>query len=185
MPEYLAPGVYIEEVSFRSKSIEGVPTSTTGFVGLARTARSSTTADPTTVSRASSPASRSSSASMAGWSRWGFPGRRRARRLPGPRRPRVLHQRRPAPLRVAGVHQAQRRPARCLTRRGRGRRHGDLEGALAGSFGNVVIDVKVMRSRNIAFEDPNFGNKVQAKGVRKGAIVEIINGGDCRWATPR
>ncbi len=36
MPEYLAPGVYVEEVSFRSKSIEGVPTSTTGFAGLAR-----------------------------------------------------------------------------------------------------------------------------------------------------
>jgi phage tail sheath protein FI len=35
MPEYLAPGVYVEEVSFRSKSIEGVPTSTTGMVGLA------------------------------------------------------------------------------------------------------------------------------------------------------
>ncbi|HEX4949763.1 MAG TPA: phage tail sheath subtilisin-like domain-containing protein [Blastocatellia bacterium] len=33
MPEYLAPGVYVEETSFRSKSIEGVGTSTTGFVG--------------------------------------------------------------------------------------------------------------------------------------------------------
>ncbi|MFQ6030559.1 MAG: hypothetical protein ACE5Q6_24060, partial [Dehalococcoidia bacterium] len=36
MPEYLAPGVYVEEVSFRSKSIEGVSTSTTGFVGPTR-----------------------------------------------------------------------------------------------------------------------------------------------------
>ena len=36
MPEYLAPGVFVEEVSFRSKSIEGVATSTTGMVGLAR-----------------------------------------------------------------------------------------------------------------------------------------------------
>ncbi|HEY8877829.1 MAG TPA: phage tail sheath subtilisin-like domain-containing protein [Roseateles sp.] len=36
MPEYLAPGVYVEETSFRAKSIEGVPTSTTGFVGLTR-----------------------------------------------------------------------------------------------------------------------------------------------------
>ncbi len=36
MPEYLAPGVYVEETSFRSKSIEGVSTSTTGFVGPAR-----------------------------------------------------------------------------------------------------------------------------------------------------
>src|SRR5262245_42844253 len=34
MPEYLAPGVYVEEVSFRAKSIEGVPTSTTGFAGM-------------------------------------------------------------------------------------------------------------------------------------------------------
>ena len=36
MPEYLAPGVFVEEVSFRSKSIEGVPTSTTGFAGMVR-----------------------------------------------------------------------------------------------------------------------------------------------------
>jgi uncharacterized protein len=36
MPEYLAPGVYVEETSFRAKSIEGVPTSTTGMVGLTR-----------------------------------------------------------------------------------------------------------------------------------------------------
>ena len=36
MPEYLAPGVYIEEVSYRSKSIEGVGTTTTGFVGPTR-----------------------------------------------------------------------------------------------------------------------------------------------------
>lgn len=35
MPEYLAPGVYVEEVSFRPKSIEGVSTSTAGFVGPA------------------------------------------------------------------------------------------------------------------------------------------------------
>ena len=36
MPEYLAPGVYVEETSYRSKSIEGVATSTAGFVGQAR-----------------------------------------------------------------------------------------------------------------------------------------------------
>ena len=36
MPEYLAPGVYVEEVSFRSKSIEGVSTTTTGFIGPSR-----------------------------------------------------------------------------------------------------------------------------------------------------
>ena len=36
MPEYLAPGVYVEETSFRQKSIEGVSTSTAGFVGASR-----------------------------------------------------------------------------------------------------------------------------------------------------
>ncbi|QVL53431.1 MAG: phage tail sheath subtilisin-like domain-containing protein [Cyanobium sp. M30B3] len=36
MPEYLAPGVYVEETSFRAKSIEGVATSSCGFVGQAR-----------------------------------------------------------------------------------------------------------------------------------------------------
>ena len=36
MPEYLAPGVYIEETSYRSKSIEGVSTSTAGFAGACR-----------------------------------------------------------------------------------------------------------------------------------------------------
>jgi hypothetical protein len=33
MPEYLSPGVYVEEVSFRSKFLEGVSTSTCGLVG--------------------------------------------------------------------------------------------------------------------------------------------------------
>jgi phage tail sheath protein FI len=36
MPEYLAPGVFVEETSFRAKSIEGVSTTTTGFIGPAR-----------------------------------------------------------------------------------------------------------------------------------------------------
>lgn len=36
MPEYLAPGVFVEETSFRSKSIEGVSTSTAAFVGPTR-----------------------------------------------------------------------------------------------------------------------------------------------------
>lgn len=36
MPEYLAPGVYVEETSYRSKAIEGVSTTTTGMVGPAR-----------------------------------------------------------------------------------------------------------------------------------------------------
>ncbi|TQV71497.1 phage tail protein [Aliikangiella marina] len=37
MPEYLAPGVFVEEVSFRSKSIQGVGTSIASIVGPTRT----------------------------------------------------------------------------------------------------------------------------------------------------
>src|SRR5580693_478028 len=33
VPEYLAPGVYVEEVSFSAPTIEGVGTTTTGFAG--------------------------------------------------------------------------------------------------------------------------------------------------------
>ena len=36
MPEYLAPGVFVEEVSFRSKSIEGLGTSVSAIVGPTR-----------------------------------------------------------------------------------------------------------------------------------------------------
>ena len=36
MPEYLAPGVFVEEVSYRAKSIEGVSTTTTGMIGPTR-----------------------------------------------------------------------------------------------------------------------------------------------------
>src|SRR5687767_2544698 len=42
MPEYLAPGVYTEEISTGPVPIEGVSTSTAGFVGL-------TERGPTTV----------------------------------------------------------------------------------------------------------------------------------------
>ena len=43
MPDYLTPGVYVEEVSFRAPSIEGVGTSTTGFAGVTLTGPTNTT----------------------------------------------------------------------------------------------------------------------------------------------
>src|SRR3954469_22439283 len=35
MPEYLSPGVYVEEIDTGNKPIEGVSTSTAGFLGVA------------------------------------------------------------------------------------------------------------------------------------------------------
>jgi phage tail sheath protein FI len=43
MAEYLSPGVYVEEVSFRAPSIEGVGTSTAGFAGVTLTGPIGTT----------------------------------------------------------------------------------------------------------------------------------------------
>ena len=34
MPEYLSPGVYVEEIEIGAKPIEGVSTSTAAFIGL-------------------------------------------------------------------------------------------------------------------------------------------------------
>ncbi|MEY2686519.1 MAG: hypothetical protein RL375_717 [Pseudomonadota bacterium] len=48
MPEYLAPGVFIEETSFRQKSIEGVGTSVAALVGPTRTGPLRGTPEPVT-----------------------------------------------------------------------------------------------------------------------------------------
>jgi phage tail sheath protein FI len=48
MPEYLAPGVFVEETSFRAKSIEGVGTSVAGIVGPTRTGPLRGTPEPVT-----------------------------------------------------------------------------------------------------------------------------------------
>src|ERR1017187_7480388 len=47
MPEYLSPGVYVEEVDAGPKPIEGVSTSTTGAVGI--TMRGPTSGKPVLV----------------------------------------------------------------------------------------------------------------------------------------
>src|SRR5687768_1151071 len=47
MPEYLSPGVYVEEIDAGAKPIEGVSTSTCGAIGI--TARGPTTGKPVLV----------------------------------------------------------------------------------------------------------------------------------------
>jgi len=48
MPEYLAPGVYIEETGFRHKSITGVDLSTAGFIGMTQLDTDEHPEDPVT-----------------------------------------------------------------------------------------------------------------------------------------
>ena len=90
MPEYLAPGVYVEEVDTGSKPIEGVSTSTTGMVGVTERGPVDVPVLITGVGRVQ-PVVR----------RFAARGRLRGPSVPPARGRRLLHQRRQACLRHA------------------------------------------------------------------------------------
>jgi Bacteriophage tail sheath protein len=179
MPEYLAPGVYVEEVSFRSKSIEGVPTSTTGFAGMTR------------YGPVRSPDGPSSCEPRLITSFTEFEsvyGGLNALRAPGI-----------ADARLSYVAHAARAfflngGTRLYVSRVFAPREGDpgvatLPIAVSGTtvtwrarwpgeMGNAWIKVQVVRSKNSAVSDPNkFGGAVQVNGARLGSIVEVISAG--------
>ncbi len=179
MPEYLAPGVYVEEVSFRSKSIEGVPTSTTGFAGMTRYGPVQYTGGPKT----SEPRLITSFTEfervyggleplligtderlcfLAHAARAFFDNG--GKRLyvsrvftPNPATPAP-----PAGDPALGV--AGRIVNADATWRAR----------WPGRAGNVLVETKVVRSGNIAYvhPDPTFG--IQVKRAKAGAVVEIL-----------
>ena len=104
MPEYLAPGVYVEEVSFRSKTIEGVPTSTTGFAGMTRYGPVQYPDGPTTTEPRLITSFTEFERVYGGLeSAQDADACRRTHVLSRARRARVFHQRRQAALRVARV----------------------------------------------------------------------------------
>jgi phage tail sheath protein FI len=175
MPEYLAPGVYVEEVSFRSKSIEGVPTSTTGFAGMTRYGPVQFSGGPSTTE----PRLITSFTEFE--------------RVYGGLEPLVLDD---GSLRIPYLAHA----ARAFFLNGGKRLYvsrvyfeGTVRGTdgtafldipigtqtatwrarWPGSFGNVWVKVVVQRSRNIAFEPAGLPGTVQAQRVRAGAVVEI------------
>ena len=111
MPEYLAPGVYVEETTFRQKTIEGVSTSTAGFIGPTRFGP--VVGEPS-CSPASSTSSGSTAASTSSTSR--TPARRPTT---WPTRSRLLRERRGAPVRRARL---QRGGTNRSVRRARHRR---------------------------------------------------------------
>lgn len=181
MPEYLAPGVYVEEVSFRSKSIEGVPTSTTGFAGMTKygpvrypggpmsTEPRLTTSyiefermygglEPLAVGAANDERLPYTSHAV------------RAFFLNGGKR---LYISRVFTPRVAGG----------VTDPGVASRSIPVSGTTAtwrarwpGAYGNVRVSTVIVRSKNIAFTSATYGNITQASRAKRGAIVEIFDG---------
>jgi len=182
MPEYLAPGVYVEEVSFRSKSIEGVPTSTTGFAGLTRFgpvqySKGPKTTEPRLItsftefervyggleSIFTGPNEGTASERMAFLAHAA-----RAFFTNGGKR-----------LYVSRVFEARESAPTVRDDFGVASAAVTVGGATAtwrarwpGRYGNVKVETRIKRTKNIAFQHSTFGT--QAKQVKAGAVVEIF-----------
>ena len=183
MPEYLAPGVYVEEVSFRSKSIEGVPTSTTGFAGMTRFGPVRYPDGPLTTEPRLITSYTEFESVYGGLEPLQAPTdaderisyvahAARAFFLNGGTRlyiSRVFAPRGDAPafdFGVATLPLAVSGTSATWTARWPGR------------MGNAWVRTQVVRSKNVAYSDTSFTPAiVQANGARLGSVVEVITAG--------
>lgn len=181
MPEYLAPGVFVEEVSFRSKSIEGVATSTTGFAGLTRFGpvcypQGPLTCEPRLITSFTE-----------------------FERVYGGLENLELGEASPGDERIAYLAHAVRAffenggkrvyISRVFTPRAAATANPDYglaqrviavsditatwQSRWPGAAGNVYVETLVTRSKNLAYQNADFG-VVQAQSVKAGAVVEVI-----------
>jgi phage tail sheath protein FI len=190
MPEYLAPGVYVEEVSFRSKSLEGVPTSTTGYAGMTRFgpvqyAGGPTTTEPrlitsfTEFERVYGSLETLFTGATEGTAeeRIGFTAHAaRAFFANGGKRlyiSRVFVPRESAPNVRDDFGTASFAIAV-------GGNTATWRARWPGRFGNVLVETRLVRTKNVAFAHPTFG--IQANRAKAGSVVEIapapVNPGD-------
>ncbi len=183
MPEYLAPGVYIEEVSFRAKSIEGVATSTTGYAGLTRSGPVQYVDGARRGPRSTEPRLITSFTEFE--------------RVYGGLEPLAVDRGDGIPISENYLAHAARAfflnggtrlyVSRVFTA---GADSGIASAVLnlpadsavwrarwPGAYGNVLITVRAVRKRNVAVTDARFGGIVQARSLARGAVVEITAGG--------
>jgi hypothetical protein len=189
MPEYLAPGVYVEEVSFRSKSIEGVPTSTTGFAGVTRYGPVQYSDGANEVPHSTKPRLITSFTEFERV----YGGLEPLELATGERVNYMAHA-----ARAFFANGGQRLyVSRVFTAEG-GKTAVDYRSSLSvgvssgaakwkarwpGQDGDVLVDVSVTRSKNLAFKYPVVAGDilhkdlwgVQVKSVRAGAVVELTN----------
>ncbi|MCG2593179.1 phage tail sheath subtilisin-like domain-containing protein [Ramlibacter sp. XY19] len=183
MPEYLAPGVYVEEVSFRAKSIEGVPTSTTGFAGVARSGPVQYTGGPTTTkprlitsfTEYERVYGSLQPVQLASGERVNYMAHAvRAFFNNGGRRVYISRVFAPAPGKLP-ADSCARMPV--VTTLG----SAAWVARWPGDDGNVLVDTRTVRSKNLAFKWPNDPNDilqkhlwgVQVRTAKAGAVVEL------------
>jgi phage tail sheath protein FI len=175
MPEYLAPGVYVEEVSFRSKSIEGVPTSTTGFAGATRYGPVSYQDGPLSVQPRLITSFTEFEAVYGDLDPLLFNGDQRLSYTAHAARAffmnggkRLYVSRVFAPSNTSGI------ATRAVPFAGN---IATWSARWPGRYGNVWVDTKVTRSKNIAYVNTQFdppNGIVQVQRAKKGAIVEVL-----------
>jgi phage tail sheath protein FI len=182
MPEYLAPGVYVEEVSFRSKSIEGVSTSTTGYAGLTRYGPVQYPGGPRTTEprlitsftefeRVYGGLESLRVGAAAEDERYAYlPHAARAFFANGGKR-----------LYVSRVFTPRGVSPHVDSDYGVARRSVTVGGTSAvwkarwpGFAGEVLVETRVARSKNVAFTHTTPGFGIQARRAKAGAVVEII-----------
>jgi phage tail sheath protein FI len=187
MPEYLAPGVYVEEVSFRSKSIEGVATSTTGYAGMTRYGPVQYTGGPKTsgprlitsftefervygglasLAVTNGGPEEEHLCFLAHAARAFFDNGGKRLYVSRVFMPRGLA---PADMGIASTTISLLGPPAASAL---------WNGRWPGRSGNVLVETRVVRSGNLAFQyvapDPRAAWGPQAKSVKLGAVVEIL-----------
>lgn len=182
MPEYLAPGVYVEEVSFRSKSIEGVATATTGFAGLTRYGPVRYPGGPTATEPRLTTSYVDFERMYGGLDVLLTPTDGDERLPYTSHAARVFFMNGGRRLYISRVFTPRGAPgaedwgvaARAITVSGT---TATWRARWPGRYGNVSVETQIVRSKNIAFASPQFGGAVQVTRAKKGAIVEVITSG--------
>jgi len=182
MPEYLSPGVYVEEVSFRSKSIQGVPTSTTGYAGMTRYGPVRYPGGPSTSEPRLIGSFTEFETVYGGLEVLNAPTEADERLSYTAHAARAFFINGGARLYISRVFS----PRGVSPNFDWGVASGPISvsGTTAtwtarwpGEYGNVYVETQVVRSKNAAYQAPQFGNIVQVNGAKQGSVVEVITSG--------
>ena len=179
MSEYLSPGVYVEEVSFRSKSIEGVATSTTGFAGMTRFgpvhyARGPSSCEPRLIGSFTEFES-----VYGGLEPLHAPAEADERLSYTAHAARAFFLNGGTRLYISRVFTPRGGPDDGVARRQVAVLGGTATWSARwpGKYGNVLVETQVVRSKNAAVVAKQFGDIVQVTGAKNGSVVEIISSG--------